>query len=179
MIKRIGDYGIIGNSRTAALVGNDGSIEWLCLPFLDSPSVFAALLDQERGGRFAVAPAIPFDSTSLYRPGTNILTTTFRTGGGRLRLTDFIAVDGADETPGDQGSQLYRCAEVMDGEIEIVLHFEPRFDYARRQTRLEISNGAAVARSDQQKLVLLASRPGASSRGMRWSMMNSAVNRYW
>ena len=91
-IKRIDDYGLIGNSQTAALVGNDGSIDWLCLPFLDSPSVFAALLDQEKGGRFALSPAEPFDSTSSYRPGTNILNTTFRTALGQLRVTDFMAV---------------------------------------------------------------------------------------
>jgi alpha,alpha-trehalase len=148
MTKRIGDYGIIGDSRTAALVGNDGSIEWLCLPFLDSPSVFGALLDQDKGGRFSVSAAHPFDSTSLYRPGTNILDTTFRTASGRLRLTDFMAVyEGTDETRRDQGAQLYRCVEVTEGEMDVVMRFEPRFDYARRQANLDVSNGAAVAQA--------------------------------
>lgn len=166
MVKRIGDYGIIGNSRTAALVGNDGSIDWLCLPFLDSSSVFAALLDQGKGGRFAVSPAQPFDSTSLYRPGTNILETSFRTAAGRLRLTDFMAVDAsAEEILQDQTQRLYRCAEVMAGEIEIVLRFAPRFDYARRQTHLEIADGVVIARGDDERLALLASRPGMKRDG--------------
>jgi GH15 family glucan-1,4-alpha-glucosidase len=180
MNKRIGDYGLIGNSRTAALVGNDGSIEWLCLPFLDSPSVFGALLDQDKGGRFSISAAQPFDSTSLYRPGTNILTTTFRTASGRLLLTDFMAV-GTEETPGDQGPQLYRCAEVTEGEMDVVVRFEPRFDYARRQARLEVANGAAVARSDGLNLVLLVSLPGMESNEReatgRWRL--SAGEKIW
>src|SRR5689334_5016211 len=76
--KPIGSYGIIGDLHTAALVGMDGSIDWLCLPHFDSPSVFGALLDKARGGCFAIAPA--FDNVSckqLYWPDTNVLVTRF------------------------------------------------------------------------------------------------------
>jgi hypothetical protein len=71
MYKKIGDYGIIGNSQSVALVGRDGSIDWLCLPSMDSASVFAALLDHERGGRFAITPDSAWDSSQHYIPGTN------------------------------------------------------------------------------------------------------------
>jgi len=161
MAKGIGEYGIIGNSRTAALVGINGSIDWLCLPFLDSPSVFAALLDQDKGGRFALCPVEPFDSTFLYRPGTNILTTTFRTADARVRLTDFMAAGRTrDESVEDETQHLYRCIEVTEGQSEIALHFAPRFDYARAENRLEISGETILARGGEQKLNLLSSRPG-------------------
>ncbi|MFO8152331.1 glycoside hydrolase family 15 protein [Thioalkalivibrio sp.] len=161
MNKRIGDYGIIGDSRTAALVGNDGSIDWLCLPFLDSPSVFAALLDEDKGGHFSVSPVSPFDSTSLYRAGTNILTTTFRTPQGRLQLDDFLAASASGgETRRGEGTRLYRCAEVLQGEMEVIARFEPRFDYAREAPCLNAADGAVIAVGEGQRLALLASRLG-------------------
>jgi GH15 family glucan-1,4-alpha-glucosidase len=70
--KRIGDYGVIGNGGSIALVGCDGALDWMCLPFMDSPSVFAALLDDEKGGRFAIRPVAPYDSAQCYLQHTNI-----------------------------------------------------------------------------------------------------------
>src|SRR2546426_4719842 len=69
----VGDYGVIGDLHTAALIGRNGSIDWLCAPRFDSPSVFAALLDDQRGGRWCIAPTVPATTEHRYLPGTNIL----------------------------------------------------------------------------------------------------------
>ncbi len=88
--KPISDYGIIGNMLSAALVGMDGSINWCCLPRFDSHSVFAAILDNEQGGRFQINPRVPFESIQAYILKTNVLQTTFRTDTGAATVTDFM-----------------------------------------------------------------------------------------
>src|SRR5258705_10723199 len=96
----IGDYGIIGDLNTIALVGMDGSIDFLCLPHFDSPSVFAALVDTERGGRFQIAPLL--DSATrkqLYLPDTNVLLTRFLDANGVAELSDFMPVEDVGLAP--------------------------------------------------------------------------------
>src|SRR3982751_2822002 len=88
----ISSYGMIGDMRTAALVGLDGAIDWCCLPRFDSGSVFAAILDRERGGTWAIRPQGEWTSTQRYLPRTNILETTFRATDGVAVLTDFMPV---------------------------------------------------------------------------------------
>ena len=88
----IGNYAIIGDCRTAALVALNGSIDWLCLPHFSGASVFAALLDKERGGRFSICPAAEFKSTRRYLGATAVLETTFETTTGSARLIDAMPV---------------------------------------------------------------------------------------
>ena len=92
----IENYGVIGNMRTAALVGMDGSIDWLCLPHFDSPSVFAAILDDRKGGRFRIAPARDhLRHKQYYWPGTNILITRFLHADGVGEVEDYMPVGEA------------------------------------------------------------------------------------
>ncbi len=92
MYKKISDYGIIGNLHSIALVGLDGSIDWLCMPHIDSPSVFGALLDDNKGGSFSVSPVGDWDSEAHYVPDTNILKTRFRTRTGIMQVADFMPI---------------------------------------------------------------------------------------
>lgn len=135
--RKISDYGIIGNLRTVALVALDGSIDWLCFPDLDSPSIFGALLDSRKGGRFALSPAGEFDSTAEYVEKTNILRTRFRTRHGTAELTDFMPVPPACRH-GREGRchELRRRLKVTSGTVELRLVFDPRFDYAREEPEI-------------------------------------------
>ncbi|MDW7709925.1 MAG: glycoside hydrolase family 15 protein [Deferrisomatales bacterium] len=168
MYRKIGDYGLIGSSQTAALVGLDGSIDWLCLPSLDSPSVFAAVLDRDRGGRFAVTPEGDWDSTAAYLPGTNVLVTRFRTRSGRLRLTDFMPLPPAD-VPGDEceRQELFRLVECTEGEVAIRVDFAPRFDYGRAVPTMDAYPKGVVARAGGSVLALVADRDGLRVAGDR------------
>jgi GH15 family glucan-1,4-alpha-glucosidase len=94
--KPIIDYGVIGDMRSAALVARDGSIDWLCFPRFDSPSIFASILDHDKGGHFSLHPAGHHTSTQHYVDDTNILRTDFQNGAGSLSLTDFMPISGAD-----------------------------------------------------------------------------------
>ncbi len=168
MYKKISDYGIIGNFHTIALVGRDGSIDWMCLPHLDSPSIFAALLDDRKGGCFRVCPDGEWDSTTSYVTGTNVLVTTFRTRSGKMKLTDFMPVSRTMESwVQPERHELYRLIETVEGESDVRVHFAPRFDYARRKTFLENNGDAFVARGGNEAVVLCSSRPGLAIRGDR------------
>ena len=123
----IADYGAVGDGRTVALVARDGAIDWLCLPDLDSASVFAALLDSERGGRFTLEPESVSQAVRRYLPGTNVLETTFTTAAGVVRVTDAMTLPTAGLSP---YRELARRIEGLAGEVSVQWCVEPRFGYA-------------------------------------------------
>jgi GH15 family glucan-1,4-alpha-glucosidase len=129
----IESYGIIGDLRTVALVGMNGSIDFLCFPDFDSPTVFAALLDDEKGGRFSVCPALAdARHRQMYLPDTNVLLTRFLSAEGVAEISDYMPVGEA----GAPGS-LVRRAKTVRGEVRYRMVCAPRFDYARAGHRVE------------------------------------------
>ncbi len=178
--RSISDYGAVGDLRTVALVGLNGSIDWLCLPFIDSPSVFGALLDGRKGGRFSVSPAGDWDSSARYLPGTNILETRFRTPGGVLRLTDFMPLADSGRHLDEDRHELYRLLEVERGHVTAAVVFDPRFDYGRADTRVEQDGGVLTARGGGEVLSLSASRPpGRGEGGEGWAWDLRGGDRVW
>jgi GH15 family glucan-1,4-alpha-glucosidase len=160
MYRIISDYGIIGNLRTTALIGQDGGIDWFCFPYIDSPAVFGALLDDKKGGRFVVQPDDEFDSVTQYVPRTNILTTRFRTRNGLMTLTDFMPVSmGEVDEKEEQHHTLYRLIEVDKGEIDVRVLFEPRFDYARVETGVSGIEHGVRADGGGKSLALVSTEP--------------------
>jgi GH15 family glucan-1,4-alpha-glucosidase len=138
----IRDYAAIGDGRTVALVALDGSIDWLCLPDLHSPSVCAALLDPDRGGRFWLAPATPFEAERRYVPDTNVLETTFHTVEGVVRVTDALSLPDTSLGP---LREVARRIEGLAGSVPLAWSVEPRFGYGSRSGRLGLRDGVPVA----------------------------------
>jgi GH15 family glucan-1,4-alpha-glucosidase len=137
----IENYGLIGNLHTAALVGMDGSIDWLCVPRFDSPSVFAAILDDRKGGRFRIsATGQNIKQTQHYWPNTNILITKFLHADGIGEIADYMPVGGDKDSPADQ---LVRRVRVVHGRMPFRLECYPAFDYARAKHELHVNDHGA------------------------------------
>ena len=134
-----------------ALVARDGSIDWLCLPDLDSPSVFAAVLDAERGGRFELQPEIPAEMKRRYRPDTNVLETTFTTGQGVVRVTDALALPSSELGP---TRELIRRVDGVAGRVPMRWNITPAFGYATIPPRLERRGGIPVAMAGSDALAV-------------------------
>ncbi len=136
--RKIEEYAVIGNLETCALVAIGGSIDWCCFPYLESPSVFAATLDDEKGGRFVIRPSTAFESAFAYIPETNILKTHFIVPEGRLTLTDFMPIEGETDVT---CRSILRRLFCIRGEVEIEAFFQPALDYAKQRPRLRRENG--------------------------------------
>jgi GH15 family glucan-1,4-alpha-glucosidase len=135
----IGDYALIGDGRSAALVASDGSLDWLCWPRFDSPSIFAALLDAERGGRFRIRPTGEFQAERRYLPETNVLETVFSGPAGSVALRDLmpVASDAFKRGAFVPEHEVLRELECLSGDVEVEIVYEPRPGYGRERVRLE------------------------------------------
>ncbi|MFF8833385.1 glycoside hydrolase family 15 protein [Streptomyces sp. NPDC015131] len=141
----VADHGLIGDLRTAALVSSDGVLDWFCAPRFDSPSLFAALLDHDRGGHFAITPDAPDATTrQLYLADTAVLVTRFLTEEGVGEVVDFMPLAG-DDTP-EEWRRVIRVLRVTRGTVRFRLSCRPRFDYGRAPHRLDLDPATGTAR---------------------------------
>ncbi|HEX5302179.1 MAG TPA: glycoside hydrolase family 15 protein [Streptosporangiaceae bacterium] len=148
----ISDHGLIGDLQTAALVTTDGVLDWFCCPRFDSPSVFASLLDAERGGFYRIAPdRDDYVTRQLYLPDTAILITRFMTPDGVGEVHDFMPVTGSTAT---DRHRLVRNIRVVRGVMRFAIEIQPRFDYARKPHKLDITEHGAIFASDGMELTL-------------------------
>ena len=139
---RISDHGIIGDLQTCALVATDGSVDWFCAPRFDSPSIFGALLDRTKGGRFRVSPSVGgYETKQMYFPDTAILITRFMSEEGVGEVADFMPISGAVATDRHRLVRMLRCVR---GHISFDVELSPRFDYGRATHRVEVSEFGAV-----------------------------------
>src|SRR5215472_9794003 len=139
----IENYGIIGNMRTVALVGMNGSIDWYCYPHFDSPSIFGAILDDDKGGRFQICPiGEQVRKKQFYWPSTNILVTRFLLPDGIAELEDFIPVGMRADSP--WVGHLCRRVRCVKGTVRVRLICRPAFDYGRASHETQLGcNGAS------------------------------------
>ena len=144
----IENYGVIGNMQSIALVGMNGSIDFLCYPEFDSPTVFAAILDDQKGGKFEIRPRLSnMRVRQLYLPETNILLTRFLADDGLAELTDYMPIEQDEEQP----NEIVRTVSVIRGNIQFHMCCQPRFNYAGSQHELEISDGCATFRPSDSR----------------------------
>ncbi|MFQ5666027.1 MAG: trehalase-like domain-containing protein [Candidatus Binatia bacterium] len=136
----IENYGIIGDLHTVALIGMNGSVDFMCVPHFDSPTVFAALLDRRKGGRFQIAPQLDdARQKQLYLPDTNVLLTRFLSSDGVAEISDFMPVE--EKT---HAHTLVRRTKTVRGEVRFRMVCAPRFDYARAPHRVEAKTGEVL-----------------------------------
>jgi GH15 family glucan-1,4-alpha-glucosidase len=143
----IENYAVIGNMKSVALVGKEGSIDFFCYPNFDSPSIFAALLDPDKGGYFCIRPLLDGKNTKqLYLPDTNVILTRFLADNGLAEVTDFMPVSDDEES-----NQIIRIVTVVRGEVEFQMECFPRFDYARATHALRFDDEGRAAIFEPQQ----------------------------
>ena len=153
----IHEYGLIGDMNSCALVSSRGSIDWACFPRFDSPSVFAAVLDDRKGGRCSLHPPGIYSSTQRYLPDTTILETSFETEDGTARVCDLMT--RAPARSPDAPHEIVRIVEGVRGSVTMRLVFQPRLDYARGATTLSVSRNGVLASHPEGVLALVSDEP--------------------
>ncbi|HEY7270138.1 MAG TPA: glycoside hydrolase family 15 protein, partial [Dehalococcoidia bacterium] len=148
----IENHGLIGDLQTAALVSTEGTIDWLCLPRFDSPSVFASLLDREHGGHFSIkAIGDGVVTRQMYLPGTAIIVTRFMSADGVGEVVDFMPIAGEVAT---QRHRLVRLIRVVRGHMRFEFECVPRFEYGREEPAIESHPGGVTFRGSNMSLNL-------------------------
>jgi alpha,alpha-trehalase len=166
----IADYALISDCHSAALVSREGSIDWLCRPRFDSPSVFGRILGDD-AGHWSIAPTEPAETERRYLENTMVLETTFRTGDGAVKLVDAMALDPSEEGH-DLGNgaprMIIRVVEGLKGDVELDLSLAPRPEYGLVEPRLALSDGGLVGRGGPVRIVFSSEVPveidGATAR---------------
>lgn len=153
----IAEHGLIGDLRTAALVGTNGTIDWYCCSRFDAPSVFAAILDADRGGAFELAPDVPARTKQFYFPDTNILITRFFADEGVGEVQDFMPI--VDDSREADRHRLIRRVLCVRGSMPFTARVAPRFDYGRRTHTVSAQQGHTVFDSPDLTLALTSSVP--------------------
>jgi len=148
----IREYALVGDGRTTALIARDGAVDWLCLPNVDSPSVFARVLDAERGGSFRLEPGVPYEAERRYQDNSNVLETTFTTAEGVVRVTDAMTLTDDDRI--SPLRELCRKVEALSGTVPLRWSFDPRFGYGERRTELDRRAGRWFAHSGTECVAL-------------------------
>jgi GH15 family glucan-1,4-alpha-glucosidase len=154
----IEDYGVVGNLRTTALIGKNGSIDWFCFPHFDSPSIFGAILDQSKGGYFQIKPIVDeITCKQVYWPDTNVLVTRFLSSDGVGEIIDFMPIPKSKDAPPDRG--LIRRVKVARGSMRFRMECLPAFNYGRDTHTIEIMGDGARFCSPNLRLGLASSLP--------------------
>ena len=144
----IENYGVIGNMQSVALVGMNGSIDFFCYPDFDSPTVFASLLDDQKGGKFVIQPQLTnMRVRQLYLPETNILITRFLAEEGVAELMDCMPIDD------DAGStnEIVRLVKVIRGNVKFQMSCQPRFNYGASAHRLQLRSSMSISPSHRPR----------------------------
>ncbi|MEO3801519.1 glycoside hydrolase family 15 protein [Nonomuraea sp. B1E8] len=153
----IAEHGLIGDLRTVALVGTDGTIDWYCCPTFDSPSVFGSILDAGKGGAFELAASVPAKTKQFYFPDTNVLITRFFTEGGVGEIQDFMPV--TTDSGEARRHRLIRRVICVRGSIPFHARVAPRFGYAAQPHHVREHDGMVLFESEDLSLALTATVP--------------------
>lgn len=153
----VSEHGLIGDLRSAALVGTNGTIDWYCCSRFDAPSVFASILDAEKGGSFELAPDVPARTKQFYFPDTNVLITRFFANDGVAEIQDFMPI--VDNSREADRHRLIRRVVCVRGSLPFRANVSPRFGYATEPHTIRTEHGCPVFESASLSLALTSSVP--------------------